>query len=179
MDITLTWLQFDNLNRREIVHGEPFSLWRENTDKWCFVAIVARRVKPRVNTNLVNVAVGPAAYPLDELVLVLGIPTAYVTGQCICVHRSHRERQRRSERKRGKERGEREKKAGHPGLCAVDPSLASANRCACTCSRVRAAQREHLACRDVTPSVETSPLFTTAEPLVSARALASKSSNCC
>lgn len=55
--------------------------------------VVVGEIKPRgEDTDLIDVAVGPTAYPLDEFVLVLGVPTAYVTGQRVCVHRSHRER---------------------------------------------------------------------------------------
>lgn len=64
--------------------------------------VIDGRDKPRGNTDLVDIAVGPAAYPLDELVLVLGIPTTYVTGQRVCVDRGHRERREngRSEKER-------------------------------------------------------------------------------
>lgn len=61
--------------------------------------VVDERVKPTrgENTDLVDVAVGSAAYPLDEFVLVLGIPTAYVTGQRVRVHRIRRHRERLGE----------------------------------------------------------------------------------
>lgn len=36
-------------------------------------------------TNLVNISVRSAAYPLNELVLILWISSAYVTGQRVCV----------------------------------------------------------------------------------------------
>lgn len=36
-------------------------------------------------TNLVNIPVRSAAYPLDQLVLILRIPSAYVTGQRVRV----------------------------------------------------------------------------------------------
>lgn len=57
------------------------------------------------DTDLVDVAIGTAAYSLDELVLVLRIPTTYVTRQRVRVHRSHRgsgeENDRRGERSAG------------------------------------------------------------------------------
>lgn len=99
--------------------------------------VVNGRVKPREDTDLIDVAVGPTAYPLDEFILVLGIPTAYVTGQSVCVHRSHRERLggRNGKEIERKGRG----KARTPGIRAVDPSSAFANRYACTWNRVRTA----------------------------------------
>lgn len=76
--------------------------------------VVNGRIKPREDTDLIDVAVGPTAYPLDEFILVLGIPTAYVTGQSVRVHRSHRERLGgRNERER--ERGREEERQGYPG----------------------------------------------------------------
>lgn len=79
--------------------------------------VVNGRVKPREDTDLIDVAVGPTAYPLDEFILVLRIPTAYVTGQSVCVHRSHRERLggRNEKEKERKGRGREEERQGHPG----------------------------------------------------------------
>lgn len=81
--------------------------------------VVDERVKPERGTDLIDVAVGPTAYPLDEFVLVLGIPTAYVTGQRICVHRSHRERLGEERNERERRRGERDTQGRVPWILSV------------------------------------------------------------
>lgn len=84
--------------------------------------MVDARVKS--DTDLIDVAVGPTAYSLDEFVLVLGIPTAYVTGQRIRVHRSHRERlEGRDERKREEGRGERDTRGRVPWIRPQRPRI--------------------------------------------------------
>lgn len=55
-------------------------------------------------TDLVDVAVGTAAYSLDELILILRIPTTYVTGQRVCIYRGHRGRQGAGRKDRKKEK---------------------------------------------------------------------------
>jgi len=62
-------------------------------------------VQDQEDTDLIDVAVGPAAYSLDELIFVLRIPTTYVTGQRVCIYRGHRRRQRAGRKDRKKEKG--------------------------------------------------------------------------
>lgn len=101
--------------------------------------VVDGRVKSKGDTDLIDVAVGPAAYPLDEFVLVLGIPTAYVTGERVRVHRSHRERlgDERNERRERKGEGERDTRGRVPWIRSQRPRTDARLRAAA--SRVRAA----------------------------------------
>ena len=49
------------------------------------MANVREKKKGYTLANLVNISVRSAAYPLNELVLILWIPSAYVTGQRVRV----------------------------------------------------------------------------------------------